>query len=484
MTIFTLVLYIAIAALALTLLTALVFKGHKSWLMTFLQNFCGSLFIFSGFVKAVDPLGTAFKMEQYFAEFHHTFGQTALKFIAPVFPWLSSISIVFSVSMIVFEIVLGLMLLMGAKTRFTSWAFLILVGFFTFLTGYTYLTGYVPGDANFFEFGKWGAYVETNMKVTDCGCFGDFLKLKPKVSFLKDVFLLLPAFFFVFRHRQMHQWFTPRVRTAIIWLSVAGLTWFCLRNFMWNEPIVDFRPFYVGADVRTKRQAELDAAGNVKVTGYKVTEKATGKVVEMTTEQYLKDYASYPTEKWELEQIKTEPEIEATKLTDFDISDADGGNVTETILSDPNYSFMVNAYKIKTLEGKGKGSTTVQDTVFAPDTIVMKALSGGDSAVIRKKVVSVNPRQVETEVTVFDEEYARRFIERINPVMVVAEKAGYNVFAVTAPNDPAIVNDFRHGTQSAYPFYTADDLLLKTIQRSNPGVVLWKDGKILAKWHY
>jgi hypothetical protein len=68
--------------------------------------------------------------------------------------------------------------------------------------------------------------------------------------------------------------------------------------------------------------------------------------------------------------------------------------------------------------------------------------------------------------------------------VAAAEKAGFKVFAVTAPNDPAVIDDFRHATQSAYPFHTADDLLLKTIQRSNPGLVLWKDGKVIQKWHF
>ena len=72
MTLSTLLLYIGIAAIILTLGIGFWKKGHKTWTMTFLQNFCGVLFIFSGWVKAVDPLGTAYKMEQYFAEFEVT----------------------------------------------------------------------------------------------------------------------------------------------------------------------------------------------------------------------------------------------------------------------------------------------------------------------------------------------------------------------------------------------------------------------------
>ncbi|HXR82645.1 MAG TPA: MauE/DoxX family redox-associated membrane protein, partial [Saprospiraceae bacterium] len=120
----TLLLYIALVAGVLTGIIGMLKKGHKNWLMTFLQNFTGVLFIVSGFVKAVDPMGTAFKMEQYFTEFQYTFAETSFKFIAPLFPLLSSISLLFSITMIVLEIVVGVMLLLGHRAKLTSWIFL------------------------------------------------------------------------------------------------------------------------------------------------------------------------------------------------------------------------------------------------------------------------------------------------------------------------------------------------------------------------
>src|SRR5687767_15254577 len=79
MTLQNLILYIAIGAVILTVLIGLLKKGHKSWVATFLQNFTGILFIVSGLVKAVDPLGTAYKMEQYFTEFEYTFRETSAR---------------------------------------------------------------------------------------------------------------------------------------------------------------------------------------------------------------------------------------------------------------------------------------------------------------------------------------------------------------------------------------------------------------------
>ncbi len=521
MTLGTLVLYIAIVALILTVFVGIFMRGHKNWLMTYLQNFCGSLFVFSGWVKAVDPLGTAYKMEQYFAEFEATFAETWMSFIAPLFPWLSEHSVIVSVIMIVFEIVLGLMLLLGSKTKFASWAFLLLVGFFTFLTGFTYLTGYVPNDVNFFEFGKWGPYVETNMKVTDCGCFGDFLKLKPKISFFKDVFLLIPAFFFVFRHKDMHQLFTPKIRKAIGWVSMIGLTVYCLSNYVWDIPHADFRPFRVGANIGIQKALETTAEANVPILAYQLTNKNTGEVKDVPYNQYLKEFKQYPREEWDAEQVKGDPTltivkdangnasvlnfyaeipanllsnflnanydldgdttvimVETTKITDFDISDIDGNEVTSELVSNPDYSFMVVAYKLK--YDASSATRVVNDTSFVYDTIQVNV----DSSYIEKKVGEINSREISTNVYTFDEDYVKRWSEVTNPVMNAAQAVGLEVNALTAFADPGLIDDFRHETQSAYPFHVSDDILLKTIVRSNPGVVLLKHGEVIAKWHY
>ena len=179
MTIVSLFLYVAIAALALSGLISRFKLDKFSFVENFIQNFAGILFIFSGFVKAVDPMGTAFKMEQYFTAFEDTCKGSFLKILAPIFPVLSNMSLGFSVFMIVLEIVLGIMIIIGYRRQLSAWLFLIIMVFFTILTGFTYLTGFVPSDANFFEFSKWSEYNKNQMRVTDCGCFGDFLKLEP-----------------------------------------------------------------------------------------------------------------------------------------------------------------------------------------------------------------------------------------------------------------------------------------------------------------
>ena len=125
----------------------------------------GILFIFSGLVKAIDPLGLSYKMQEFFDLWHMTqFNNQTL--------WLS-------VMMITFEIIAGAALLLGWQMRIFSWLLLLLILFFTFLTGYAYLSG----------------------KFKNCGCFGDCIPITPLTSFLKDLVLTaLIVFLFGNRH--------------------------------------------------------------------------------------------------------------------------------------------------------------------------------------------------------------------------------------------------------------------------------------------
>lgn len=472
MTLTTLLIMIAAIALVLSLLVGFGYKGPKNWLLTFLQNFCGALFIFSGAVKAIDPLGTAFKMEQYFAEFESTFSNTWFSFLAPMFPWLSEYAPTFSTTMIVLEIVVGLALILGSQAKITSWVFLIIVAFFTFLTGFTYLTGFVPDGVNFFQFGQWGPYVETNMKVTDCGCFGDFLKLEPRVSFMKDVFLMIPALLFVFKHKDMHQLFSAAGRTIIVTVVTGGTILFCLSNYVWDLPIIDFRPFKEGVNIAEQKQLEMDAAANVDVIAYKLINKNDGKVVELPYEQFLKEFKNYPTEEWEYEQIKSEPAIEATKISDFQFQSLEGEDMADQLLSIPTYNFFLVSYK---LYGKQTGTetVTVTDTVYTVDSLNTQLVD-----------TSYVTSEMEQPTFTWESEFVNTWRDVVNPVMQAAQQDGLPIHAAVAFDSPEKLIALQQETKSNYPFFVADDIMLKTIIRSNPGIVLLKDGKIIKKWHY
>lgn len=469
MTIFTLVLYVAIVAAVFTGITQFVLKKVNNLLVSFLQHFCGVLFVFSGFVKAIDPLGTAYKMEQYFAKFESTFEGTWFSFIAPMFPLLTKYVNGFSVFMIVFEILLGVMLIIGSSRRFTAWAFFLLVLFFTFLTGFTYLTGFVSPEDNFFAFSKWGAFVETNMQVTDCGCFGDFLKLKPKVSFFKDLLLMIPAIIFIVGFRKMHQLFTMPTRSILNVATIVGITLYCFNNYIWDIPAINFRPFKPGVDVVKQKEAEEKALQDVKILAYRLTNKKTKEVIEVPYEQFLKELDKYPGEKYEFDQVKSEPAIPITKINDFDLTGPDGSSVTEDWKSIKGYHFMIVAYKLYG-EESGTRTETVQDTIYK---------MGPDST---KVVDSIATRTITKKLYTWDEHYVTKW-QQLVAEMAKAKEAGATVYAITSPYDPAMIDAFKEKTGFNFLVLRADDILLKTIIRSNPGVLLFKDGTIVEDWH-
>jgi len=468
MTLTTLLIRIAIAAVILTLITYFGFKKQKSLFMSYLQNFCGALFIFSGYVKVVDSLGTAYKMEQYFGEF-----ETHFTWFAPLFPILADYALHFSVIMIVFEIALGVMLIIGSTPKLTSWLFFGLCAFFTVLTGFTYLTGHLANDATFFEFGKWGPWVETNMKVTDCGCFGDFIKLKPFTTFMKDVCLMFPAVYFLFQNSKMHRLFSSGIRTVLSWLTVAAMTVYSFSNFYWDIPGQDFRPFKNGVDINAQKLAEEEASTNAEVS-YVITNKAdASKQVNLSMNDYMKEYKKYPKAEWDIDQQRAEPAIPTTKISEFEVSNVDGDDVTDDILNDPNYSLMFVAYKLY-YDSKYE-TVTYADTTWAYDTI---------DTVVNPRVVSVDKKTDQKEIYLWDKDYQKRYQSVINPLAAAAEKAGMKAYVITKFAEASMLDEFRHATQTPYPFYTADDILLKTIVRSNPGILLMKNGKIIKKWHY
>ena len=476
--------WVGVFAVIITAVMLFLAKDRiKSLPISFLQNYVGVLFLVSGAVKAVDPLGTAYKMEQYFAEFEATFSGTWLDFLSGLFPKLAEVSIGFSVVMIVFELVLAIMLILGTRLKTTSISFLLLVVFFTILTGFTYLTAYVPSGVNFFEFGSWGAFKETNMRVTDCGCFGDFIKLKPFTSFMKDIFLLIPGAIFIFARNQMHQIGSKKLRTVLSFGSIPIILIYCFSNYVWDIPGVDFRPFSVGKDVRTTKEIEMEAQANVQVTGYILTKKdeagKTLEIAEMSMDQYLKDYQKYPkAEGWSADQITSKPEIESTKISDFEVQTLDGNDATDNILFEEGYSIMVLAHKLK--YDAQPVQIMVKDTITRLDTIQVNK----DSMFIQESIVEIVEKEQTANQYDWPEAYLETYKQVATPFINAAQEAGIPCYEVVGLTDTKMIEAFKKEVGIDIPFYMADDILLKTIVRSNPGFVLWKDGKIIHKWHH
>jgi len=186
--------------------------------MKYLIHICrilvGALFIFSGLIKLNDPLGFSYKLQEYFS---------AEVLDLPVFePYALGIA----VFVVVLEVVLGVFLLIGYKKKFTVWSLLAMIIFFTFLTFYA-------------------AYYD---KVKDCGCFGDFLKLKPWESFYKDLILLILILVLVFGLKHIKPLFGKFPTTLLALLGFIGSLWFGYHVLM-HLPTWDFRAYAEGKNI-------------------------------------------------------------------------------------------------------------------------------------------------------------------------------------------------------------------------------------------
>jgi len=189
-------------------------------LVNFARIFVGVLFIFSGFVKMVDPLGFSYKLEEYLGPAVFDIG-----FLEPH-------SLVLAVVLVIFELLLGVMLLLGYAMNFTRWSLLLMIVFFTFLTFYS-------------------AYFN---KVTDCGCFGDAIPLDPWESFFKDVILLvLIILIFIKSHyiRPLLKTNTSKWIIFILFIGCLALTYRVLTHL----PVIDFRAYKIGNNIPEKRMA-------------------------------------------------------------------------------------------------------------------------------------------------------------------------------------------------------------------------------------
>jgi hypothetical protein len=306
--------------------------------------------------------------------------------------------------------------------------------FFTILTGFTYLTGYINPDyydvftrqelkAAGEDIQVFVAYDELQMKVTDCGCFGDFLKLKPKVTFLKDVFLLFILAVLVLGVKHIQQFFGG----LFSWVKVAGtglfFLLFCFSNYIWGLPMVDFRPYKIGNDINAQR---IEIPDKLEY-GFIFRNVNTGEEKRIT----MAEYSAYKEDpQWEFtneqDNIVLEKGVPA-KIANFGAYDDDGFDQTDDILLNEDYSFWVLS---KSLSKSNKDAW-----------------------------------------------------EDLNEVNAFAEKQGLNMFAfMTASFEDA--EEFRHEYQCAYPFYQADETFIKTVVRSNPGLVLLKGGIVMGKWHH
>ncbi len=256
------------------------------------RYFVGALFIFSGLIKLNDPVGFSFKLEEYF-------GPTVfdLDFLIPIV-------LPMAIFIVIFEVILGIFLIIGYKKEFTIWSLLLMIIFFTFLTWYS-------------------AYFN---KVTDCGCFGDAIKLTPWESFTKDIVLLIMIAFLFVKKDLVNPIINSNVQKIIIGTSL--LVCFYITYFVLNHlPILDFRAYKIGDNIIENMRVPEDAPKDIYEYEWLFSE---GDEIK----KYITN-GKYPNAKGDFLTVETKLIQKGYELSIYDFSiEVNGNNLTDEILSE------------------------------------------------------------------------------------------------------------------------------------------------------
>jgi uncharacterized membrane protein YphA (DoxX/SURF4 family) len=345
----------------------------------------GFVFILSGWIKLNDPVGFSFKLEEYF-------GAGVLNL-----PSLSPFALELALFLVVLEVLLGVFLWLGSFKKFTLYSLLAMIVFFTFLTFYS-------------------AYFN---KVTDCGCFGDAIKLTPWESFTKDIVLLVFVLWLWFKSAHIQPLFTEGMRLSLLTLSMlfCGFYAYYVLNHL---PVFDFRPYHIGANIESSMQIPEDASEEIY--------------------QYSWEFELAGRKEW----IKTDgsfPEHPGTFT----------GKV-ETVLLQEGYQPPIHDF---TLMRDGVDYTA--DLLFAQKALLVTAY----------------------DLDKADQEGLRRMVELAD----LLQKQGYQVYGMTASSNETIANFYaRFGVK--FYWHLADQTTVKTIIRSNPGVLYLERATIIDKKHF
>ncbi len=259
----------------------------------------GGLFIFSGLIKLNDPIGTEIKLEEYFEVFGQDFGSFFLVF--------RSIALELGMFLIVLEVVLGVAVLINYRMEITTVVLLALIVFFTFLTFYS-------------------AYFN---KVTDCGCFGDAIKLTPWESFLKDVILLVLILHLFWYRKRLKPMLSENAGHAIVGVTTV-ISLFLGIYAVLHLPFIDFRAYRIGNNI-----PEQMKPAEQPIFQYTFLNKEDGKNIQSDT--YLTD-----TLKYKYVGVKqTNEDKTKANITDYAVSSVEGEDMTQSTFEGTKLLFII-----------------------------------------------------------------------------------------------------------------------------------------------
>ena len=324
--------------------------------LNFSRWFVGVLFIFSGLIKANDPLGFGYKLQEYFEVFHIGF--------------LNGFATAIAIVLCVLEIVLGALLLFGFWKKTVTRGLLALIIFFTFLT-----------------------FVSAAFKVvTSCGCFGDAIPLTPWQSFTKDLILLVMIVYLFINSAKINSVTeNPKLQKGLALgvLLTSLLFGIYTYNFL---PIIDFLPYKVGASIPDSMKIPPGAAQDEYLIMYQLKNKKTGDTKLMSDKDYLK-LEVWKDEAWEVigtpekKLIKKGYEV---KIKDLMIADASGTDYTKELIENPYYNLVVVAYDLNHANEKAIGNLNAlalnATEQFNIRSVLLTSNSAQDAAVFSKKM--------------------------------------------------------------------------------------------------
>jgi len=336
----------------------------------------GLVFIFSGFVKGVDPLGTAYKINDYLEAYNLI--------------WAQPLSLFLSILLCTFEFTLGIMLILRLKMKLTSWLVLLMMLFFTIITFYDAIANPVP----------------------DCGCFGDAIKLTNWQTFWKNIALMVFVFP-LFIYRKKYEPYMSKIKEALLIVSSAFVfSYFSFYNYN-NLPIIDFLQWKVGNKM---------LSDNPLPSKFYLTYKNK---LNNETQEYLSNELPWQDSVWmsNWEYVSTrEDNPNKSNLGSFSIVDSLGNDMTEHFIRNQNYQFILAAYDLKKTN---KDAFTKKIIPFAEKVISMGysliILTSNDWKEIHyfKKEVKLNEN---IEFYSSDDTSLKAMI-RSNPGLVLLKKA-------------------------------------------------------------
>ena len=324
--------------------------------LNFSRWFVGVLFIFSGLIKANDPLGFGYKLQEYFEVFHIGFLNN----------WATGIAII----LCVLEIVLGALLLFGFWKNAVTKGLLGLIIFFTFLT-----------------------FVSAAFKVvTSCGCFGDAIPLTPWQSFTKDLILLVMIVYLFIKRAQITA-ITSNAKTqrglAIGVLLASLLFGIYTYNFL---PIIDFLPYKIGSSIPESMRMPEGAPQDEYLIMYQLKNKKNGETKTMSDKDYLK-LEVWKDEAWEVVGTPEKKLIKKgydVKIKDLMITDASGTDYTKEIIENPYYNLVVVAYDLNHTNEKAIGTINAlalnATEQFNIRSVLLTSNSAQDADALSKKM--------------------------------------------------------------------------------------------------